>query len=141
MIESFISTLTSTAPLPFALRFGLAVLGLALLFDIARSWRRIARATERDPGEVLWAKLKQGRMGFSIEGRVKAPWRGHSADHIIIDDPLEPATKEQRKWWARLQRRDPCKRCGKPAAYPGAIYCGAGCAARAEEEWRAEDEE
>jgi hypothetical protein len=25
-----------------------------------------------------------------------------------------------------------CKRCGKPLAYDGAIYCGAGCAARAE---------
>jgi len=23
-----------------------------------------------------------------------------------------------------------CKRCGKPLAYAGAIYCGAGCAAR-----------
>lgn len=27
-----------------------------------------------------------------------------------------------------------CQRCGKPLAYPGAIYCGAGCSARAESE-------
>ncbi len=25
-----------------------------------------------------------------------------------------------------------CKRCGKPLAYPGAIYCGATCSAQAE---------
>jgi hypothetical protein len=25
-----------------------------------------------------------------------------------------------------------CKRCGKPVAYPGAVYCGAACSAQAE---------
>jgi hypothetical protein len=31
------------------------------------------------------------------------------------------------------RRGRPCKRCGEPVAYQGAIYCGAGCSARSED--------
>lgn len=32
----------------------------------------------------------------------------------------------------RMDAYGPCTRCGKPAAYLGAVYCGAACTARAE---------
>lgn len=69
---------------------------------------------------------KSGQLGFY---RI----HGHFVLTKIVNGGHRSLSERAIKTFSALLEVPKCKRCNKnPLAYPGAVYCGAGCSARAE---------
>lgn len=91
-----------------------------------------------DPGSLIlytedeWAACESADWEYDAEEGLQ--FQGSTSQPICHGASLE--TFEACRWtrndgWNDYGTRG-CRRCGKPLAYPGALYCGAACCARLE---------
>ncbi len=89
-------------------------LDLSLTIDAALALLRAAAEPEAKDEDYRCSCLRDANTDAIKSWHVACPLHG---------DEVAPKTEPEAK---------ACKRCGKPLAYAGAVYCGAGCSARAE---------
>lgn len=95
----------------------------------------LGKPINRQVPSVNYSKQPTGKEAFVILPPVPVPPRGGRGINIISDHFLIAFENDEedhiRKWRETMDISILCRLCGNPLAYIGAIYCGAGCAARA----------